>query len=185
MRRRFGYWLIIITVGVAAGAAGYLFALKHDNQKIKDLQSTIAGMQSTQPKKQPTANSKSSSFAEITPFSVKFPYADKPSGLGYTDTDADTVAFDSETLSDFANKLDPKNSCGLEATPGPLGFLSRTRNLPLTDASPENNGLVKQIGSYYYVYTHPKDCSTNSNVLKEQTSEANALIDDLKTLQAY
>ncbi|HVX58485.1 MAG TPA: hypothetical protein VG964_01985 [Candidatus Saccharimonadales bacterium] len=174
----------LIVAGVFAGC-GYVLASHKDKAEINHLRSQIADLQKTTSKTatQSSIPSKQTSYAEIVTFKVKFPYANKPAGLGYTDTATDTVAFDSETLSDYANKLDPKNTCGLEAAPGPLGFLKRTTNLPLTDANSDRDGLVKQVGSYYYLYLHPKNCSTNQSVINEQKTEVSDLIADLRNLQ--
>lgn len=186
MRKIFIYTCAVLILGASAGLGGYILASHRKAAKVASLQSQISSLKtaSNVTRSTPQTQKTASSLAEIKSFKVRFPYSNKPAGLGYTDTQTDTVAFDSESLSDYANSLDPKNSCGLQAAPGPLGFLTRTTNLPLTDAGTGIDGLVKQVGNYYYIYTHPKPCSTNSQVIKEQDAQVTDLINDLKTLEA-
>lgn len=182
--KRWQITIIIVALMTASACGGYSIAASRNTKKINSLKSQLQKLAQA-PATASTDNSDILSYAAMAPLGVKFPYSNKPAGLGYTSTDSNTVAFDSSTLSDYANQLDPKNSCGLNDTPGPLGFLSRTTNLPLNNADANTDGLVKQIGNYYYTYKHPKDCSTNSDVVREQKAEVQTILNELKSLQSY
>lgn len=97
-------------------------------------------------------------------------------------TDAETIGFTSEEL----QRVD--TGCGLQVSgfSGPLGTLRRAKT-PITDPPRQ---LLKQIGDYYYYFTHPqspcayKDISGNAVNLELNTDQIAKMNTSITSLEA-
>lgn len=167
--------IVVVLALVASGYAGYSLSSHRTTGKIAALDKQVKDL------KDASAANSNLTFAPLSPFGIQFPFDNDPSGLGFTSIDKDTVAFDSQTLKDLAQRLDPSNTCSGEGT---LGTLVRQTNIPINQAGPTLDGQVGHLNGYYYVFFHAtKNCSTNSQVIGEQTKEQSSLIAALKGMK--
>ena len=182
-RRLFTVAAVLIVVGLLI-YSGYWLAnrkatkteasLRTQISSLKNENSALGGQSST-----PAASS-SNYFVVLQPYGVKFPYSPSSGELVYS-TDGSNISFDSGALQSIAQADDPSSKC--DPGTGSLGVLSRSLSAAPTNASDTSDGNVAHLGNYYYIYTSPQtDCSSNGDVIQEQNTEINTLIQDLKSL---